>query len=86
MGDLNLKRSDDDARPQVRKIISIIRHPDYKKPLEYHDIALLKLESPVKFDAWVRPACLPYGMMNTENAIATGWGRVDWGNFYLLLR
>ncbi|XP_008547524.1 serine protease snake [Microplitis demolitor] len=80
VGDLNLKRSDDDARPQVRKIISIIRHPDYKKPLEYHDIALLKLESPVKFDAWVRPACLPYGMMNTENAIATGWGRVDWAD------
>lgn len=85
VGDLNLKRNDDDARPQLRKIIDIIRHPDYKKPLEYHDIALIKMESPVKFDAYVRPACLPYGNVITENAIATGWGRVDWGNLSMFI-
>ncbi|KAG8035025.1 hypothetical protein G9C98_005448 [Cotesia typhae] len=80
VGDLNLKRNDDDAKPQSKKIIDIIRHPDYKKPLEYHDIALIKMESSVKFDAYVRPACLPYGNVITENAIATGWGRVDWAD------
>lgn len=39
------------------------------------------MERPVKFDAWVRPSCLPsFGEVeNVEKAIATGWGRVDWG-------
>ncbi|KAK0084919.1 hypothetical protein PV325_006121 [Microctonus aethiopoides] len=82
VGDLILKSDVDDARPQVRRIVKRIRYPDYKKPLEYHDIALLKMERPVKFDAWVRPSCLPsFGEVeNVEKAIATGWGRVDWAD------
>lgn len=85
IGDLNLLTRDDDARPQERRIVERIRHPEYKRPAEYNDIALLKLDSPVKFDAYVRPACLStqpnfFSRSAEPKAVATGWGRVDWGN------
>lgn len=81
VGDLNLKENNDDARPQTIKIKEKIRHPDYKPPSQYHDIALLRLEDKVVFNAWVRPACLPVDWpdVGSDNkAVATGWGLVDW--------
>nr|XP_034193956.1 serine protease snake-like [Osmia lignaria] len=81
VGDLNLERTNDDAKPQDIQITERIRHPSYKKPSEYHDIALLKLETNVQFNEWVRPSCLPYSLPDTgtdNKATATGWGRVDW--------
>ncbi|XP_078033409.1 venom protease-like [Augochlora pura] len=83
VGDMNLERTDDRAKPQQVRIIDKFRHPEYKRPSMYHDIGLLKLESPVTFDAWVRPICLPYFTPDTANedvATATGWGKVDWGD------
>ncbi|XP_044756150.1 serine protease snake-like [Coccinella septempunctata] len=63
---------------QDRKVIDLIRYPDYLPPSLYNDIGLLKLEKNVAFDIYVRPACLhtsvnPLG----QKAIATGWGRTD---------
>ncbi|CAL1673871.1 unnamed protein product [Lasius platythorax] len=81
VGDLNLVRTNDDARPQDIKIAQRIKHPDYKSLSEYHDIAILRLEKEVTYDAWVRPACLPIDLpdIGTDNkAVATGWGLVDW--------
>ncbi|XP_046750075.1 serine protease snake-like [Diprion similis] len=79
VGDLNLERSDDGAKPEDRRIAERIRHPEYKSPLQYHDIALLRLESRVPFNAWIRPACLHTSpATGTTKAIAAGWGRVDW--------
>ncbi|XP_076651153.1 venom protease-like [Halictus rubicundus] len=81
VGDLNLESTDDKAKPQNVRVIQRIRHPKYQRPSQYHDIGLLKLESAVTFDAWVRPICLPYSLPDTGNedvATATGWGKVDW--------
>ncbi|CAK9824499.1 Serine protease snake [Anthophora retusa] len=84
LGDLNLERSDDDARPQNIRIIERIRHPRYRSAVsEYHDIALFKLEREVTFNEWIRPCCLPYSLPDTGidgKATATGWGRVDWAD------
>ncbi|KAL7302302.1 hypothetical protein TKK_0004965 [Trichogramma kaykai] len=61
---------------QDRRIVDRIRHPKYKASSKYYDIALLRLETPVKFNGYVRPACLsldsrlPVG----QNSLATGWG------------
>lgn len=55
-GILNLEKNV--TNPQVVKIARIITHPEYKGK-KYNDIALLKLEHPVKFNSRVRPACLP---------------------------
>ncbi|EFN87035.1 Serine protease snake, partial [Harpegnathos saltator] len=81
VGDLNLAQTNDDARPQTIKIVEIISHPDYKQPSVYHDIAIMKLETPVTYTAWARPACLPVDLPDIDNdgkAVATGWGRFDW--------
>ncbi|CAD1469180.1 unnamed protein product, partial [Heterotrigona itama] len=77
LGDLNLIKTDDDARPQDFHIVQRIRHPEYSIQHSYHDIALFKLEKNVEFNAYVRPSCLPYSSsdVGTENkATATGWG------------
>lgn len=82
VGDLNLRETNDDARPQTIKIQEKIRHEDYKPPSQYNDIALLRLEKEVVFNAWVRPACLPVDwpdVGSNDKAVATGWGLVDWG-------
>ncbi|XP_012220452.1 venom protease [Linepithema humile] len=81
VGDLNLKQNNDDARPQTIRIQEKIRHPEYKRPSQYHDIAILRLENEVVYNAWVRPACLPVDWpdVGSDNmAVATGWGLVDW--------
>ncbi|KAL6446409.1 hypothetical protein ACFW04_001170 [Cataglyphis niger] len=81
VGDLNLVQTNDDAIPQDIRIAERIRHPDYKGPSEYHDIAILRLEKEATYNAWVRPACLPVDLpdIGTDNkAVATGWGLVDW--------
>ncbi|XP_006609334.1 serine protease snake-like [Apis dorsata] len=81
LGDLNLERSDDYAKPENFRVIERIRNPHYKPPSQYHDIALLKLESDVQFNAWIRPSCLPYSLPDSGldgKATATGWGDVEW--------
>lgn len=86
VGDLNTRQTTDIARPQDRRIIQRIRHPNYRRPAQYNDIALLKMQSPVTFNAYVRPACLdirgnhPAG----EKSVATGWGIVDWCKFLMV--
>lgn len=83
LGDLNLAQSNDNAKPQTIAIEKRIRHPDYKRPSEYHDIAILSLAQDAVYDAYVRPACLPVDWPDVgENnkAVATGWGLVDWAD------
>ena len=88
LGDLILNTTDDDARPQNRRIAKMIRYPDYKVGINYHDIALIKLDKPVTFDAYVRPACLSLEQQLSDDklTIATGWGLTeDDGNIYAAL-
>ncbi|XP_049292725.1 serine protease persephone-like isoform X3 [Anopheles funestus] len=57
---------------------NFISHPEYKKPSKYHDIALVELNSNIKFNDHVLPIC-PYARMDdlpeTEDLIIAGWGR-----------
>ncbi|XP_011863984.1 PREDICTED: uncharacterized protein LOC105559932 [Vollenhovia emeryi] len=81
LGDLNLAQTTDNARPQTIAIEESIRHPDYKYQSEYHDIAILRLEKEVTYDAFIRPACLPVDWPDVgqnDKAVATGWGIVEW--------
>ncbi|KDR12676.1 serine protease snake-like isoform X2 [Zootermopsis nevadensis] len=80
LGDTDLKSSVDDADVQMFNVARRIAHPDYRKPEKYHDIALLQLDKDVRFNNFVKPACL-----HTQNAvpddmpIATGWGLTEPG-------
>lgn len=44
---------------QTVTISHVVLHPDYHKSNMTNDIALLKLKSPLIFNRWIRPICLP---------------------------
>jgi len=80
LGDLNLKDPNDGARPVNYLVVDIFRHPDYKPPAKYNDIALLKLDRPVEFNEFIRPACLyTSDTFEFDKTVATGWGKTDFG-------
>lgn len=47
------------TKSDTYKIKNIIKHPDYDGGSTYNDIALIELESEVKFTNNIKPACLP---------------------------
>jgi len=61
-----------------------VTHPNYNPDTTLNDIAVIKLERPVKFTAAVQPACLPgSGEPTPDNAEGTvaGWGLVREGSY-----
>ncbi|XP_017781179.1 PREDICTED: serine protease snake-like, partial [Nicrophorus vespilloides] len=44
LGDLNLKTTDDEADPQDFLVTKTYKHPLYKRPIKYHDIALIVID------------------------------------------
>lgn len=77
MGDLDIKSTTDDAKPQDFHVITMFTHPEYRSSSHYHDIALLKLHRSAVFNVFVGPACLYTNWTVSEKLIATGWGKVD---------
>lgn len=77
LGELDHSRDNDDARPQQFNIAERFKHPGFLRKHKYNDIALLKLANEVKFNEYIRPACLPDTNSLSFSAIATGWGRLD---------
>ncbi|KXJ70018.1 hypothetical protein RP20_CCG025134 [Aedes albopictus] len=74
-GDLNLETDDDDEYAQQFKISRIYRHPLHRFGVKYHDIALMKLEKPVRIHDTVCPACLWIDPeIRFTELVATGWG------------
>ncbi|XP_073963856.1 trypsin-1-like [Choristoneura fumiferana] len=74
----SLRRSDKVDSSQVHRIQHIIKHPQYKAPSKYHDIALLETLLPVTLGASAVPVCLDIFGGNTSQAVATGWGATAW--------
>ncbi|XP_046383347.1 serine protease snake-like [Ischnura elegans] len=74
-------------RGQTHPVVNHYRHPDYKPPAKYHDIALLEIGAALEPGAIhtmsreLHPACLDiYDHSRTiSKAIATGWGRTGFG-------
>ncbi|XP_022900045.2 venom protease-like [Onthophagus taurus] len=81
LGDLDIYSTKDVADPQQYKISKTIPYQEYTSTSHYHDIALLKLEKPVKFSDFVRPACIQtkYSFENVTLK-ATGWGALSFGS------
>lgn len=79
LGGLNLKASNEGVQPINYLVVEIIRHPDYKAPAKYNDIALLKLDRHVEFNEAIRPACLyTTDTFAVNKTVATGWGKIDY--------
>ncbi|XP_025835383.1 uncharacterized protein LOC108736795 [Agrilus planipennis] len=76
MGLLNLNKINDNLQDFV--VIEIHRHPDYRPPINYNDIALLKLNKNADFTDYVKPACLYTSHdLPTTKPYATGWGKTQ---------
>jgi len=80
LGEHNIRTS---SESQLLKlgIEKIVYHPNFDWETYNYDLALLKLEAPVNFNAYphIRPICLPESTNNNYagyDAIATGWGRL----------
>ncbi|XP_072938101.1 serine protease snk-like [Epargyreus clarus] len=58
-------------------IKQIIKHPHYRPPRQYYDIALLELKNEVDFQWLVHPSCLHTSFDLPETASITGWGVID---------
>lgn len=59
LGDIEPESDVDDSNPQIIAVAQAVRHPDYKVPEVYNDIALLRLaREPDMSTPHVRPACL----------------------------
>merc|ERR1719167_1647318 len=62
---------------QVFNVERIIQHPNFSIFSVVNDIAILKLNTDIKFGDHVKPACLPTnkpGSYDGMTAIASGWG------------
>ncbi|XP_046382731.1 transmembrane protease serine 9-like [Ischnura elegans] len=77
---------DGSRRGQTHPVIRRIRHPLYKLPAKYNDIALLEIGPALEADALpldskeLHPACLPLDFLESDPIyVATGWGRVGHG-------
>lgn len=76
LGDLDNASDEDDAFAQQYNIIKNITYPLYKFPDRYHDIALLKIDKKIKFNEYIRPACLPDVYTTPSGRIVVpGWGQ-----------
>ncbi|XP_050676416.1 venom protease-like [Leptidea sinapis] len=69
-----LDRDQPAGEDQVYGVLTIIKHPGYKAPHKYNDIALLKTDREITLSRYVVPACLHDGSSVESTAVVTGWG------------
>lgn len=63
------------------KVKRIMKHPRYSSTTYNNDIALIRLEEPVKFEGILNPVCIasPGKSYTGSNGIVTGWGTTKEG-------
>ncbi|CAL8074531.1 unnamed protein product [Orchesella dallaii] len=77
LGDRKLSVRQDPTRIE-KKVLEMYVHPEYKSPLQYNDIAIIKLESEVPISRAVLPACLPDPVDRLDRTLSvevSGWGQ-----------
>ncbi|ERL91905.1 hypothetical protein D910_09228 [Dendroctonus ponderosae] len=78
LGSVSLHNNDDFVQDFI--IDYFVNHPEYKRPMKYHDIAIMFLKKFVTFTAFVRPACLnTVEKLPFTEARATGFGLTTHG-------
>lgn len=77
------RRSSPLASEQTSSVLSVTNHPSYANPLRYsNDITILRLASPLTFNANVAPACSPRTVTYDSNTVSiSGWGSTFSGGF-----
>lgn len=73
VGELDYRSTTDSAEPQDFTVTQVIKHPQWKPPLQYNDIMLLKMNKPAKFGIFVRPICLHTTFEIPPSAVGKYW-------------
>lgn len=79
LGDHDLESDEDGLTPVEVQVSNIIKHRNFVLRTFQNDIAILELVSSVKFQKYIAPLCLPYGVFQGDNlagrnAFVAGWG------------
>lgn len=80
LGELTPYSSSDDAQSTSYKVVDRIIHEKYTRRSTYFNIALLRLEERVRFNKYIRPACLTTGTTVGGRAMATFWDVTEHDN------
>ncbi|XP_060532941.1 serine protease filzig [Cylas formicarius] len=80
-GEFDISGDLESRKPVSRNVKRVIVHRKYDPATFENDLALLELDSPVKFDAHIIPICLPRDGEDFTGRVATvtGWGRLKYG-------
>ncbi|XP_076021922.1 coagulation factor X [Genypterus blacodes] len=83
VGEFDRERKE--GREAIHNVATIVTHRHYKPDTYHNDIALIKLEKPIKFTKYIIPACLPERdfaervLMQQPNGLVSGFGRIGEG-------
>ena len=80
-GEFDLKKADV-GQSQSFKVSEIRVHPRFSGTGFYNDLALFKLERPVRFTQYIQPICLPAQSQRRETFVAQVPTIVGWGTTY----
>lgn len=86
LAEYDLKDNDNGVEFEVEDIIV---HSGYRPPVDYNDIAVLKVKRKISYTSKVQPICLPLGPERTQNlenkrVVVIGWGTIEFGKCYFL--
>lgn len=77
VGSEDLNSNDGGQRIPIREVMT---HPRFKRSMNYNDVAILRLSTPVRMTSRVRPICIltkPLSNMvipQNTSFVVTGWG------------
>ena len=80
-GEYNL-RGTDPGESEIFQISEIRVHPQFTGTGFYNDLALFKLERPVRFTEYIQPICLPSDSQRQDSFVGQVPTIVGWGTTY----
>lgn len=81
-GEWDTENMDEKWPHQDRDVREISVHRQYNRQVLYNDVALMFLDSPVRFGQSVDSICLPpqnFQFVHGERCFVSGWGKDDYG-------
>ena len=87
IGDYDLTNNEEEHLHMDRKVDIVAVHPQFDPISKDNDLALIRFDKPVKFQANIIPICLPERGTDFTGQMAyvTGWGRIYEGLSLFLL-
>lgn len=77
VGEHDVKKDSDSPYSKLLRISQFLIHPSFDIETNAHDIAIVKISTPLTFTKGVQPACLPFQFKTTSfvsrNVHAVGW-------------